>query len=61
MVKRRAGGRIARNRRGGGALGCLVPLLIITIIGYYNYCANYYYFQLIFYFLGKFIEKNKKL
>lgn len=32
----RAGiGSIARNRRGGGALGCLVPLLIVTIMGYF--------------------------
>ena len=32
----RAGtGPIARNRRGGGALGCLVPLLIVSIIGYF--------------------------
>lgn len=32
----RAGtGHIARARRGGGAIGCLVPLLIVTIIGYF--------------------------
>ncbi|MEX0908496.1 MAG: hypothetical protein WDZ58_01925 [Gemmatimonadaceae bacterium] len=32
----RAGiGRIARGRRGGGAMGCLVPLLIVSIIGYF--------------------------
>lgn len=40
MVKRRAGGRIARDRRGGGALGCLIPLLIITIIGYFAVHAS---------------------
>ncbi|MEX1185729.1 MAG: hypothetical protein WEA80_03990 [Gemmatimonadaceae bacterium] len=28
-------GRVARGRRGGGAMGCLVPLLIVTIIGYF--------------------------
>ena len=31
--RRRTG--IARNCRGGGALGCLVPLLIVAIIGYF--------------------------
>lgn len=35
MVKRRGATCIARDRRGGGALGCLVPLLIVTIIGYF--------------------------
>ena len=35
MVTRAGTGPIARNRRGGGALGCLVPLLIVTIIGYF--------------------------
>ena len=35
MVTRAGTGRIARDRRGGGALGCLVPLLIVTIIGYF--------------------------
>lgn len=47
MVTRGRGDRIARNRRGGGALGCLVPLLIITAIGYFAVNAsdaafNYY-------------------
>lgn len=31
---------LARNRRGGGALGCLVPLLIITVIGYFGVHAS---------------------
>lgn len=32
----RAGtGRIARDRRGGGAMGCLIPLLVLSIIGYF--------------------------
>lgn len=35
MVSGSSGGSIARRRRGGGALGCLVPLLIITVIGYF--------------------------
>ena len=35
MVTARARTGIARNRRGGGALGCLVPLLIVVIIGYF--------------------------
>lgn len=35
MVTRAGIGSIARNRRGGGALGCLVPLLIVTIMGYF--------------------------
>ncbi|MGK2934035.1 MAG: hypothetical protein ACSLFE_02180 [Gemmatimonadaceae bacterium] len=26
---------IARSRRGGGAMGCLVPLLVVAIIGYF--------------------------
>ena len=41
---------LARNRRGGGALGCLVPLLIVTIIGYFAVHAtdagfNYYRYR----------------
>ena len=40
MVTRRAGRPIARNRRGGGLLGCLVPLLVITIIGYFAVHAS---------------------
>lgn len=35
MVTRAGVGRIAGSRRGGGAMGCLVPLLIVTIIGYF--------------------------
>ena len=35
MVSSRARTGIARKRRGGGALGCLVPLLIVVIIGYF--------------------------
>lgn len=40
MVTRPGGRRIARNRRGGGLLGCLVPLLVITIIGYFAVHAS---------------------
>ena len=40
MVTRRGGNRIARNRRGGGLLGCLIPLLVITIIGYFAVHAS---------------------
>lgn len=32
--------RLSGNRRGGGALGCLVPLLILTIIGYFAVHAS---------------------
>lgn len=35
MVTRAGTGPVARSRRGGGALGCLVPLLIVTIMGYF--------------------------
>lgn len=35
MVNRVSGGPLARGRRGRGALGCLVPLLILTVIGYF--------------------------
>lgn len=35
---RRAG--LAENRSGGSALGCLIPLLIITIIGYLGMHAS---------------------
>lgn len=36
------GGRtgIAHGRRGGAALGCLLPLLVITIIGYFAVHAS---------------------
>lgn len=42
--------RWPRNRRGAGALGCLVPLLILTVIGYFAVHAsdaafNYYRFR----------------
>lgn len=40
MVRPGGGDRIARNRRGGGALGCLVPLLIITAVGYFAVNAS---------------------
>lgn len=40
MVMRPGGRRIAPNRRGGGLLGCLVPLLVITIIGYFAVHAS---------------------
>lgn len=35
MVTRGRSRRIARDRRGRGLLGCLVPLLIVSIIGYF--------------------------
>jgi len=34
-VTRAGVGPIARGRRGGGALGCLIPLLVLTILGYF--------------------------
>lgn len=34
-MRRAAGARIARDRHGRGLLGCLVPLLVISIIGYF--------------------------
>jgi hypothetical protein len=40
MVSRSALGPVSRGRRGGGALGCLVPLLIISIIGYFAVHAS---------------------
>lgn len=39
MVTRERRG-LARNRRGAGALGCLIPLLILTIIGYVGVHAS---------------------
>ena len=35
MVTSRARTAIARDRRGAGALGCLVPLLILVVVGYF--------------------------
>lgn len=40
MVSRSALGPISRGRRGGGALGCLVPLLILSLIGYVGVHAS---------------------
>ncbi len=40
MVRPGRGGRIGTNRRGGGALGCLVPLLVVTVIGYFAVHAS---------------------
>lgn len=39
-MTRGRGGRIARTRRGGAALGCLVPLLVLAIIGYFAVHAS---------------------
>lgn len=35
MVRRVGGTRIARVRYGRGTLGCLVPLLLVAVIGYF--------------------------
>jgi hypothetical protein len=40
MVTRRGGNRIARDRLGRGLLGCLIPLLVITIMGYFAVHAS---------------------
>lgn len=40
MVSRRDRTGIARNRHGAGALGCLLPVLVITIIGYFAVHAS---------------------
>ncbi|MGI8617627.1 MAG: hypothetical protein ACR2L6_00880 [Gemmatimonadaceae bacterium] len=39
-MSRPGGVRITRSRRGGSALGCLVPLLVITIVGYFAVHAS---------------------
>lgn len=31
---------VLRNRRGGSALGCLIPILVLTIIGYFAVHAS---------------------
>lgn len=40
MVTGRTGDSDSRRRRGGSALGCLVPLLIVSIIGYFAVHAS---------------------